>query len=83
MGQKQFPVIDILHAMASKLNAYYSRQGPNDYADIRFLIQAFPEQVFAIRTQLNVTHRQYYVTYYAQNSPENAVRRVKHVLGVP
>ncbi|KAH7395256.1 hypothetical protein DE146DRAFT_659654 [Phaeosphaeria sp. MPI-PUGE-AT-0046c] len=82
-GQKQFPVIDILHAMASKLNAYYSRQGPNDYTDITFLIRRFPEQVFAIRTQLNATHRQYFVTSFALENPQNAVRRAKYILGVP
>ncbi|KAF1961116.1 hypothetical protein CC80DRAFT_543485 [Byssothecium circinans] len=81
-GQKQLPVIDILNAMASKLNAYYSRQEPNDYSDISFLIAKYPEQVFAIRTQLNATHRQYFVTSFAQSNPQNAIRRVKYVLGV-
>ncbi|KAF2828479.1 hypothetical protein CC86DRAFT_241231, partial [Ophiobolus disseminans] len=81
-GQKQLPVINILNAMASKLNAYYSRQAPNDYDDILFLIGTYPQQIFAIRTQLNATHRQYFVTSFSQHNAQNAIRRVKHVLGV-
>ncbi|KAF2691387.1 hypothetical protein K458DRAFT_353109 [Lentithecium fluviatile CBS 122367] len=81
-GPKQLPVIDILSAMGSKLNAYYARQGQSDYQDISFLITKYPEQIFALRTQLNATHRQYFVASFAQGNPQNAVRRVKHVLGV-
>ena len=69
--------------MASKLNAYYSRQQLNDYDDILFLIMEYPEQVTAIRTQLNAIHRQWFVgSFAARGNKDNAIRRVKHVLGV-
>ncbi|USP72977.1 hypothetical protein yc1106_00251 [Curvularia clavata] len=82
MVQKQFPVIDLLSSMASKLGAFYSRQGPNDYRDLTFLITKYPEQVFAIRNQLNATQRQYFVAAFARTNTDNAIIRVKHALGI-
>lgn len=81
-GQKQLPVVDILNAMASKFNAYHSRQEDKDHRDILFLVTKYPEEVFAFRIQRNATHRQYFVASFTQRNPQNTVRRIKHVLGV-
>lgn len=80
--QKQLPVIDMLHAMSRKLNAYFARQGPNDYRDIEWLILTFPQKIHEIRNQLNKTHREYFVGSFTQGNAENAVKRIKFVLNV-
>lgn len=82
-GPKQLPVIDILNAMSSKLNAYYARQDPKDYRDIFFLIMTYHDPVLAIRSQLNATHCQYFVASFAEGNVEDAIKYVKGVLGVP
>ena len=82
-GQMQFPVIDLLNALASKLSAYYTRQSRNDFNDIGFLVTKYEGQVYAIRTQLKATHTQYFVESFAQLSgSQSQTEHLKRTLGV-
>ncbi|KAI9836120.1 MAG: hypothetical protein M1819_001736 [Sarea resinae] len=85
-NQRTYPVVNVSHAISSKLAACFDRADLKDYADIVFLVQRFPQEIFFFRTSLNASHRQNFVTAYIHNNqgPANAnkVRRVKHVLGV-
>lgn len=82
-GPKGVLVIDIVNAMASKLNAFISRQKATDYDDIFFLVMNYGNQVFAIRTQLNAAHCQYFFTAFEQRNTQEAITYVKGVLGIP
>jgi len=81
-GPGQALVIDILSAMASKLNAFYTRQEAKDHDDIWFLIRKYPNQVHAIRTQLNATHCQYFVASIANTYSQETIKSVKTIFGV-
>jgi len=82
LGSKQLPLIDIVSAMASKLNAYHFRQERKDYEDIWFLIRMYSEQVFAIRARLDATHCRYFVASLAERESEEAIRSIKSILNV-
>ncbi|OJD19167.1 hypothetical protein AJ78_00867 [Emergomyces pasteurianus Ep9510] len=87
LGQKSFPVLDIVNIMSSKLGAFVGRGSLNDLKDLIFLVGNFPEKVYNVRAQLNQTHRQVLVnTMYARDKTpgaENRMRKFKFTLGIP
>jgi hypothetical protein len=82
-GEKQYPLLNITHIMASKLGAQFARGTKNYMDDILFLIQKFPEEVFAIRTQLNPEHRQAFIDALVRvaTSP-GIIKKAKLSLGI-
>lgn len=87
LGAGQFPVLNIQHAMTTKLSAFYTRRSPTDYDDIRWMCQNYYREIEAFKTQMNMQHRLAFIQECQQQSVSreapNFVKRMKHVLGVP
>ncbi|RDL37584.1 uncharacterized protein BP5553_05017 [Venustampulla echinocandica] len=89
IGERSWPVLNISTLMSSKLGAFFGRgQGSphsKDYIDIMFLANKYREAVYAIRTQLNATHKQHVVNTYIQASKgtgnEKKVKAIKYIFG--
>ena len=77
-----FRVLDVPTVLAGKLAAFFGRQGDNDLIDIEFLVKAYPQQVYQIRSSLNYEQRQRFVVVFANARTAPETKRVKTVLGV-
>ncbi|KAI9710294.1 MAG: hypothetical protein M1820_002788 [Bogoriella megaspora] len=86
LGQRSFLILNLPTIVAGKLNAFFARGENSDFIDIGFLIGGFFQQIYAVRTQLNQTHRQHYVTEFERRNPgsssANRVRSIKYTLGI-
>jgi hypothetical protein len=72
--------------LAAKLGAFVARTSQNDYLDLEFLGANFPVQVYAVRQQLSLEHRQAFINAFIRENPgpsnTNRVRNIKDCFGI-
>lgn len=79
------PVINVFHQFATKLSVHHARRQPDDYADLEFLADTYPSDIFAARNFLNGEHREaFWRDYAVRNAAEGAARveRMRVLLGL-
>lgn len=79
------PVIDVFHQFATKLSVHHARRQPDDYADLEFLADTYPSDIFAVRNYLSGEHREaFWRDYAVRNAAEGDARveRMRVLLGL-
>lgn len=79
------PVIDVFHQFATKLSVHHARRQPDDYADLEFLADTYPSDIFAVRNYLSGEHREaFWRDYAVRNAAEGdaRVKRMRVLLGL-
>jgi predicted nucleotidyltransferase component of viral defense system len=83
-SQVNLQVLSLRPQIVSKLRAFAARQSQNDYTDLLWLTNKYPQEIREFSGELNYEQRKAFCTRFAQNNAnqEARVRRVKHVLKV-
>lgn len=84
------PVINVFHQFATKLSVHHARRQPEDYADLEFLAETYPTEIFAVRNFLDKEHCEaFWLDYAARNAMDDVavegaarVRRLRVLLGL-
>ncbi|KAL4917280.1 hypothetical protein BDW62DRAFT_201904 [Aspergillus aurantiobrunneus] len=85
LGRRQFMLLNIKGFLTAKLGAFMARAGPSDFMDLEFLGRRMEPQVYAVRQDLDMEHRQAFINAYRRqhSTDANRVARMKHAFGVP
>lgn len=87
MGERQYVMLDVLRHFQSKLGSFFARNGESDYLDLIFMCNKYGPKIAEFRGELNLPHRQHFITRYASANQgaavSNRVKKMKHLLGVP
>lgn len=84
------PVINVFHQFATKLSVRHARRQPEDYADLEFLADTYPTEIFAVRDFLKKEHCEAFWRDYAARNAMSEVpaegaakaRRMRVLLGL-
>ena len=83
---REYPVVNLVTLVASKLGAIFGRSNDNDISDVIFLIQTYPEQIQALKAQLSLAHRQEFVNVvsrkFGSTTDHSFIKTVKVVLAI-
>lgn len=78
----QYPGLDVMYMMRTKLRACTTRTLDRDVADIQFLLDNFPAEVAAIAGRLEAGGRDFFLnTAYIRSLPASIQARYRQVLG--